>query len=338
MASQERFVSILSDFGFKRTFGNQNETLFLKKALEILIKSDEPIREVSFDNTVKTPLFPDDRGAVFDVNCIDEKGRSFLVEMQRTELKSFIHRSKFYAYLHLNEMIERGGRIRFNNLRPIYTIAVLDGIAFPNSPELHQHVCLRNQHGELIDEQITHVLLELGKWNKSEEEIVSDLDILILLMKFTETATVDTPTPEILVQTGWAEWVMEQLERKDLNRSERLFFRKQQAKIGYYETLDEMAAEEKAQLEQDLVDTKQKLLEVEQKTLEAQQKATEAQQKVIDAEQKATEAQQKVTDAEQKVITTTINLLKEGSFTDEKIAALVGISIAEVQAIKKQIK
>jgi hypothetical protein len=30
----ERFISILSDYGFKATFGNESDTTFLKKALE----------------------------------------------------------------------------------------------------------------------------------------------------------------------------------------------------------------------------------------------------------------------------------------------------------------
>jgi hypothetical protein len=39
----ERFISILSDYGFKATFGNESDTTFLKKALQALIKSPVPI-------------------------------------------------------------------------------------------------------------------------------------------------------------------------------------------------------------------------------------------------------------------------------------------------------
>jgi len=299
MTAQKRFVSILSDFGFKRIFGNRANTDFLKLILPILIKSDEPIKEIYFDNTVKTPDYEDYRGATFDFNCVDGRERNFLIEMQRTKLQTFIHRSKFYTYLHLNEMIEKGGEMRFNKLRPIYAVSILDGVAFPNSSEFHQFACLRNQHGELIDDQITHVLLELGKWNKTEQEIVSDLDKLILLMKFTDTATVDTPTPKILTETEWAVWVMKKLEQKNLTRAERLFYRKEQAKIGYFKGLEEDASEARA--------------------------------KIVEAEQKSVEAEQ--------IINLTItNLLKEGSFTEEKIAEMMGIDINQVQEVKKQLK
>ena len=52
MTAKKRFISILSDFGFKRIFGNETDTRFLRKALQVLIKSDVPISEVEFDNTV----------------------------------------------------------------------------------------------------------------------------------------------------------------------------------------------------------------------------------------------------------------------------------------------
>jgi len=240
--------------------------------------------------------------------------------MQRTKLTTFIHRSKFYTYLHLNEMIEKGGEMRFNKLRPIYAVSILDGVAFPNSSEFHQFACLRNQHGELIDDQIMHVLLELGKWNKTEQEIVSDLDILILLMKFTDTATADTPIPKILTETEWAAWVLNKLKQDNLTRAERLFYRKQQARIGFLKGIEEDAEEAKLQL------------------AEAQQQVQQAEQQVQQAEQKSAEAEQKLAEIEQRTTLMISNFLKEGSFTEEKIAELTGFDIALIQKIKAQLK
>ena len=225
--------------------------------------------------------------------------------MQRTKLQTFIHRSKFYTYLHLNEMIEKGGEMRFNKLRPIYAVSILDGVAFPHSTEFHQFACLRNQHCELIDDQITHVLLELGKWNKTEEEVVSDLDILILLMKFTDTATIDTPMPKILTETEWAVWVTEKLKQENLTRAERLFYRKQQATIGYFKGIEEDAAEAKAEL--------------------------------AEARAKSAEAEQKSAEAKQMINLTITNLLKEG-FAEDKIAELTGTDTDYVRQIKTQLK
>lgn len=43
------FIPIISDYGFKATFGNESNTLFLRKALQALIKSNVPISEIKFD-------------------------------------------------------------------------------------------------------------------------------------------------------------------------------------------------------------------------------------------------------------------------------------------------
>ena len=328
MAAQKRYVSLLSDFGFKRIFGDRTNTNFLKMVLQILINSDEPIVEISFDDTVKTPEYSDYRGAILDFYCIDGKGRNFIAEMQRTKLTTFIHRSKFYTYLHLNEMIEKGGEMRFNKLRPIYAISILDGVAFPNSSEFHQFACLRNQHGELIDDQIMHVLLELGKWNKTEQEVVSNLDILILLMKFTDTATVDTPIPKILTETEWAVWVLNKLKQDNLTRAERLFYRKEQAKIGYIKGIEEDAAEAKLQLAEAKAEANKEIA-----AIQAEVKEVKAEVEEIKAE-----AEKKSAEAEQRTLTVVTNLLKEGTFTEEKIAEITSINIDRIREIKQQLK
>ncbi len=325
MAAQKRYVSLLSDFGFKRIFGDRANVNFLKMILQILLNLTEPIAEISFDDTVKTPEYSDYRGAILDFYCIDGKGRNFIVEMQRTKLTTFIHRSKFYTYLHLNEMIEKGGEMRFNKLRPIYAISILDGVAFPNSSEFHQFACLRNQHGELIDDQIMHVLLELGKWNKTEQEIVSNLDILILLMKFTDTATVDTPTPKILTETEWAAWVLDKLKQDNLTRAERLFYRKEQAKIGYIKGIEEDAAEAKLQLAEAKAEASKEIAAIK----------AEVNREIVEVKAKAEEVK---TEAEQRTLTVVTNLLKEGTFTEEKIAEITNINIDRIREIKQQLK
>ena len=43
------FIPIISDYGFKATFGNEANTLFLRRALQALIKSDIAITDVKFD-------------------------------------------------------------------------------------------------------------------------------------------------------------------------------------------------------------------------------------------------------------------------------------------------
>lgn len=76
------YIPIISDYGFKATFGNETNTLFLRVSLQALIKSKTPIREVHFDKNAFEALTVDSRSGIFDLSCTDESGSQFVVEMQ----------------------------------------------------------------------------------------------------------------------------------------------------------------------------------------------------------------------------------------------------------------
>lgn len=299
---------MLSDFGFKRIFGNQTDTRFLRKALQILIKSDVPISEVEFDNTVYQGTSEAARGSIVDLSCKDDNGRVFIVEMQRRNLNFFIHRTKFYSFMRLNRMVKKG-EYRFNDLNPIYIISFLDGQTYATK-EFHQFGCLRNQHGELMDDQITQVVIELGKWNKKEHEVESDLDKILLLMKYTETATINDPIPKVLTDTEWMSHIFRLLEEENLTIDERYAYEMELARVGSIVGVDEL---------------KDKEIE-------------EGKQKVREAEQKAQKSEQKAREAEQKISSGIVGLLQSGTFTDEKIADLLSVSIEQVHQIKAELK
>ncbi|PRY41118.1 putative transposase/invertase (TIGR01784 family) [Spirosoma oryzae] len=86
------YISLLSDYGFKATFGNEADNLFLRTALQALIKSDTPIRQVQFDKNTFEALTIDSRSGIFDLACTDENGSQFIVEMQLGIAPHFIQR------------------------------------------------------------------------------------------------------------------------------------------------------------------------------------------------------------------------------------------------------
>jgi predicted transposase/invertase (TIGR01784 family) len=113
--NQITFIPIISDYGFKATFGNETNTLFLRKALQALIKSEIPIKEVRFDKNVFEAFTIDGRSGVFDLTCTDEHGNHFIVEMQLAHSPYFLQRMKFYTMHKLNTLVERG-QFNYSNL------------------------------------------------------------------------------------------------------------------------------------------------------------------------------------------------------------------------------
>ncbi|WP_317167087.1 PD-(D/E)XK nuclease family transposase [Spirosoma endbachense] len=101
------YISIISDYGFKATFGNEADSLFLRTALRALIKSDMPIREVHFDKNVFEALTIDSRSGIFNLACTNENGNQFIVENQLGLAPYFVQRMKFYALHKFNTVVER---------------------------------------------------------------------------------------------------------------------------------------------------------------------------------------------------------------------------------------
>ena len=116
---ESRFIPIISDYGFKSTFGNEKDTVFLRKALQLLIKSEIPIVEVGFENHTFEGISRDSRSGIYDVHCKDENGTYFIVEMQLSDFPEFLQRMKFYAFYRLNTLVKKG-KFKFENLSKIY--------------------------------------------------------------------------------------------------------------------------------------------------------------------------------------------------------------------------
>ncbi|WP_228724332.1 Rpn family recombination-promoting nuclease/putative transposase [Spirosoma sp. KUDC1026] len=152
--SNERFISILSDYGFKVTFGNESDTRFLRKALQALIQSPLAINEVQFIQNEIQGITRDSRSGIYDLFCVDERGNNFIVEMQLGKYPTFIQRMKFYTLYRLNTIILKG-KYQFEGLPKIYCIGIIAVSIFPHITDYHNVATLKNNNGELIDDQTT---------------------------------------------------------------------------------------------------------------------------------------------------------------------------------------
>jgi len=79
-------------------------------------------------------------------------------------------------------LVEKG-KYQFEDLTSIYCIGFLAKEIFPKSKEYYHFARLKNQKGEELDDQITHIIVEISKFDKKAAEIQTDLDKLIYIMK-----------------------------------------------------------------------------------------------------------------------------------------------------------
>lgn len=180
------FIPFTSDYGFKVTFGNEDNTLFLCRALQALIGSERTIVEVVFDKTTFEGITRDGRSGVYDLNCTDDLGNSFIVEMQVIEFPYIMQRMKFYGFQKFNTLVKKGD-FDYAALPKIYCIAILANNTSPLT-EYHHMGSVKNQHGEEMDAQMKFVNVELKKFAKEAQSCTTDLDKLIFTMKSLSTA------------------------------------------------------------------------------------------------------------------------------------------------------
>ena len=80
--SEERYISLLTDFGFKRVFGTVPNKDLLIDFLNSLFDGEQVVKDVTFLNSEHVGDIRSDRKAIFDVYCENEQGEKFIVEMQ----------------------------------------------------------------------------------------------------------------------------------------------------------------------------------------------------------------------------------------------------------------
>lgn len=217
-----RFISILSDYGFKATFGNETDTTFLKKALQALIESPTPITNVEFVKNDMSAITTDSRGGIYDIACIDADNNHFIVEMQLSEYPEFIQRMKFYALHRFNTLVKKG-KYQFENLPKIYCIGILAVDLFPQIEDYHNVAILRNVKNETIDDQLTFVTVELAKFTKQLNHIQTDLDKLIYTMKTLHTVTEITQFPQFWNEE-WLEKAIREVDTRAMSPEQKLAY------------------------------------------------------------------------------------------------------------------
>ena len=122
---EERYISLLTDFGFKRIFGTKPNKDLLINFLNSLFEGFQVIKDVKYLNSEHVGDVFAERKAIFDVYCENERGEKFIVEMQNAYQKYFKDRSLFYSTFPIREQAPQGADWNFK-LERVYTVALLN--------------------------------------------------------------------------------------------------------------------------------------------------------------------------------------------------------------------
>ena len=191
---QERYLSPYTDFGFMKLFGMEPNKELLVSLLNALFDHSaqqtpgEPkqvVKDLKYLPTEKLEAYGM-RRAVFDVYCEGENGEKFIVEMQKASQDFFKDRSVFYSAFPIIEQGKTGSDWDFH-LSEVYTVGILNFV-FPGDEYdkdcFHHEVKLMDTKDKhIFYDKLTYVYLEMPKFNKTEEELVSMYDKWLFVLK-----------------------------------------------------------------------------------------------------------------------------------------------------------
>ena len=179
MCNHEKYINPFTDYGFKKIFGDTENTELLRSLINDILglKGEDKVKTIIFKNGELLPDSPTDRKAIFDLFCEDEKGSNFIVELQKIYQEHFQSRALYYTSFPIQEQAIRGS---WNfSLTPIYFIGLLNFEVnrFRDSKEyLHHGKITDIKTKEIMYDNLNMIYVEIPKLKKEKEELNSHLE------------------------------------------------------------------------------------------------------------------------------------------------------------------
>ena len=174
----ERYINPYTDFGFKKLFGTELNKDLLISFLNALFNDKPEITDLTYLNNEHLGEGITDRKAVFDVYCQLSDGSRIIVEMQKAEQQYFKDRSIYYSTYPIREQAPKG---KWDyRLEDVYTVGILNFTfpddEYPSENMIHEIKLKDVEDNHVFYDKLTFVYLEMPKFNKKEEELVTMFD------------------------------------------------------------------------------------------------------------------------------------------------------------------
>jgi predicted transposase/invertase (TIGR01784 family) len=180
MEFTEKYINPFTDYGFKRLFGEEPSKELLLDFLNELLKQEQGrITHLTYLKSDQLGSSEDERKAVFDLYCENERGEKFIVELQKTKQKFFKDRTVYYSTFPIREQAKRGSDWNFE-LNAVYTIAILDFVFDEDKAEkdkFRYDVKLTDiETCKVFYDKLTFIYLEMPKFSKPLSALTTHFD------------------------------------------------------------------------------------------------------------------------------------------------------------------
>ena len=188
-----RYINPFTDWGFKRLFGQEFSKDLLINFLNDLFEGEFQIKDVTFKDKEQLGDTNDLRGCIFDIYCVTDDDKHFIVEMQNRWVPFFVNRSIYYAskafVAQRKKFDEAGVRTAIlYQFVPVYVVCIMNFM--PKEHEVTKFrtdVALREKSSDSVfSDKLRFIYLSLPFFDKSEEECVTGFEKWIYVLKYME--------------------------------------------------------------------------------------------------------------------------------------------------------
>ena len=183
---KDKYIDPFTDFGFKKLFGEEcNKDLLLDFLNELLHKKEGKIVNLTYLKSEQLGRSEEDRKAIFDLHCENERGEKFIVEMQKTKQNFFKDRALYYSTFPIVEQAISGD---WNyELKAVYTVAILDFVfeEDKNDPDKYRYDVMLTDivTHRIFYNKLMFIYLAMPKFHKKVEDLDNRFEKWMYVLK-----------------------------------------------------------------------------------------------------------------------------------------------------------
>ena len=162
---QAIYISPLTDFGFKKLFGETKNKDLLISFLNSLLPDIHQILDLQYTRNEHRDISPLDQGSIFNLNCVSVQGERFIVDLRKVKRAGFKDRSLYYSTFAIQEQQAARGDWNYQ-LSSVYSIGILDFVMDELETEVLHHVQLKDQHNRVFFDKLNFIYITLPRFSK----------------------------------------------------------------------------------------------------------------------------------------------------------------------------
>jgi len=271
----KRYLDPKVDFLFKKIFGENKELVisFLNSLLPL--KEGQEILTIEYLSSEQVPKTPLGKNSIVDVKCVDNFGRSFIVEMQSEWSNVFRKRLLLNGSKAVIRQLDKKSKtekaIKFQELKPVYVLAIVNGTFSQGKDWYHHLKIMDSKNPDVVIDGLDFVLVELPNFTP-ETWTYAHKQLAVLWLRFLkETESYGDKVPKELKSNKLIRSAIRMCEEAALTPEELAAYERAEEEVIWQNSIKG--------LEDDAIETRKLLAESNKKLAEKD--------KVLEEERKA---------------------------------------------------